>query len=204
MARPREFDEPAVLDAAVQCFWTRGYEATSMRELADAMGITGASLYNAFGGKRSLFGQALERYVRQSFDDRVRRCERMPPLQAIRVFFDEIIERSLSDPQRKGCMLVNSAMEVAPHDPEFQHAIRDILVSMECFFLRCVEAGQQQGTITRSQAAEDLARLLLGSLLGIRVLARSRPERALLEGLMRPIFALLDHGCAQKGDDAHD
>ena len=59
MARPREFDESAALDAAVDCFWREGYEATSVRDLAARMGITGTSLYNAFGDKRSLFRQAL-------------------------------------------------------------------------------------------------------------------------------------------------
>ena len=56
MARPREFDEGEALDAAMDCFWRDGYEATSVRDLAARMGITGASLYNAFGDKRSLFG----------------------------------------------------------------------------------------------------------------------------------------------------
>ena len=93
MARPREFDEEAALTAASGCFWARGYEATSTRDLADAMGIGGKSLYNAFGDKHALFRQALERYV-QRFDVRVSRLEgRMPPRQAIRAFFDEIVER---------------------------------------------------------------------------------------------------------------
>jgi TetR/AcrR family transcriptional repressor of nem operon len=193
MARPREFDEKAVLEAAIQCFWMRGYEATSIRDLAVNMGITSASLYNAFGDKRSLYRQALDHYVDQSFGDRVKRFEtHLLPRQAISAFFEEIIERSLSDPQRKGCMLVNSAMEVAPHDPEFQRAIAGILVQVEAFFRRCVEAGQRDGTIATLQPAEDLARHLLGILVAIRVLARARPERALLEGLARPVFALLD------------
>ena len=67
MARPREFDEAAVLDAAIQQFWLRGYEATSVRDLADEMGIAGASLYNAFGSKRMLFERSLNRYLDQTF-----------------------------------------------------------------------------------------------------------------------------------------
>ena len=194
MARPREFDETAALDAAVQCFWKRGYEATSTRDLAAKMGITGASLYNAFGDKRSLYRRALDHYVDQSFRDRIGRFEgNFGPRDAIGAFFDEIVKRSLSDKQRKGCMLVNSALEVAPHDPEFHRVVNAVLEQVEAFFLRCVVAGQRDGTIANSQSAEDLARLLLSTLLGIRVLARTRPERALLEGLVRPIFALLDN-----------
>jgi TetR/AcrR family transcriptional repressor of nem operon len=193
MARPREFDETAALDAAVQCFWARGYEATSVRDLADSMGITGASLYNAFGDKRALYRRALDRYVEQSFLDRVGRFEnQMPPRAAIAAFFNEIVKRSLADKERKGCMLVNSALEVAPHDPEFQRVVADVLVQVEAFFRCCVVAGQSDGSISVAQSAEDLGRVLLSTLLGIRVLARTRPERALLEGLVRPIAALLD------------
>jgi TetR/AcrR family transcriptional regulator, transcriptional repressor for nem operon len=195
MARPREFEEAAVLCAAAECFWAYGYEATSVRDLAVKMGITGASLYNAFGDKRSLYRRALDYYVENSFGDCVRRFEgHMAPRDVIEAFFAEIIDRSLNDKQRRGCMLVNSAFEVAPHDPEFQRVVAGVLVEIEAFFRRNVEAAQRAGTITSSQSAEDFARLLLGLLLGIRVLARTRPERALMEGIMRPVFALFDAG----------
>jgi TetR/AcrR family transcriptional regulator, transcriptional repressor for nem operon len=59
MPRPREFDEASALKAAMECFWRRGYEATSVRDLSDAMGLTAPSIYNAFGDKRQLFGRAL-------------------------------------------------------------------------------------------------------------------------------------------------
>jgi TetR/AcrR family transcriptional regulator, transcriptional repressor for nem operon len=193
MARPREFDEDAVLDAAVYRFWLHGYNATSVRELAESMGITNASLYNAFGDKRALFRRALAHYVENSFGHRVSRFEaKLSPREAIGAFFREIVERSVSDDERKGCLLVNSALEVAPHDPEFQKAIAEVLMKVESFFRRCVAAGQASGEISNAQSADDLAGLLLSTLLGIRVLARARPERALLEGLMRPALALLD------------
>jgi TetR/AcrR family transcriptional repressor of nem operon len=192
MARPKAFDEATALDAATQCFWERGYFGTSVRDLADRMGINGASLYNTFSDKRSLYRQALERYVDQGFRDRVGRMEgHLPPLQAIGNFLSEVIERSLADPKRKGCLLVNSALELSPQDPEFERIIGGILVQVEAFFHRCVEAGQRDGTITRDQPAEDLARLLLGTLVGLRVLARARPERELLEGMVRPVLAML-------------
>jgi TetR/AcrR family transcriptional repressor of nem operon len=192
MARPREFDETLALDAATKCFWKHGYEATSVRTLADEMGITGASLYNTFGDKRSLFRRALNHYVESSFGERVSRLEELPPREAIQAFFAEIIERSMGDPQRKGCLLVNSALELAPHDAHFRRAIGKVLLRVEAFFRRCVEAGQRSGTISSAQSAQDVARLLVAVLLGMRVLARNRPERPLLEGVLRPVLALLD------------
>jgi TetR/AcrR family transcriptional repressor of nem operon len=193
MARPREFDEAAVLDAAIERFWQSGYEATSVRDLADEMNIAGASLYNAFGGKRSLYERALNRYLDQTFRERIRRLEpSLPPREAIVAFLQEIVKRSLADKQRRGCMLVNSAIESAPHDSKFFDIVAIFLDEVERFFFRCVSNGQKDGTITRAYSAEDLSRSLLGALLGIRVLARVRPERKLLEGLLRPILGLLD------------
>lgn len=190
MARPREFDEIAVLDAAVQCFWARGFEATSVRELANGMGIAGASLYNSFGDKRALYERALKHYVANGFLERAIRFETtLSPLAAIEAFFDEIVRLSLSDKDRKGCMLVNSA--AAPHDEDFREIVAAVLVEVERFFLRVVKAGQKDGSIARTQPAANLARLLLSLLLGVRVLARTRPERALLEGAVAPALALI-------------
>ena len=192
MARPREFDEQAVLDAAIQCFWRRGYEATSVRDLVEKTGITSASLYNAFGDKRALYQRALDRYVEESIAERIRRCEELSPRAAIGAFFADILKRSLSDPLHKGCMLVNAVIDVAPHDPDFQKIVSSVLVRIEAFFLDRIEAGQADGTITRSLSANDLAHHLLGVLMGVRVLARVRPEPALLRGVIAPALALLD------------
>jgi TetR/AcrR family transcriptional repressor of nem operon len=191
MARPREFDEGVVLDAAIQCFWSRGFEATSVQDLVGRTGITAASLYNAYGDKRSIFRTALEQYVEGSIGERIRRCEALPPRRAIGTFFDEILSRSLNDREHKGCMLVNSALELAPHEPEFRKIIASVLCRIESFFLHCIESGQADGSIAHSAPAEILARHLLGVLMGVRVLARVRPERTLLEGVVAPALALL-------------
>jgi TetR/AcrR family transcriptional repressor of nem operon len=193
MARPREFDEVTALEAAIECFWHRGYEATSVRDLADKMGISGPSLYNAYGDKRALFAQALDRYVDHSARALIKRLESsLPPRQAVRRFIEEIIERSVNDRERRGCFLINSALEVAPHDKELGALIADRLAEIEAFFYRSIKAAQAEGAIRQDRVAKDLARLLLGVLLGIRVLARSKPERALLEGVARPALALLN------------
>jgi TetR/AcrR family transcriptional regulator, transcriptional repressor for nem operon len=193
MARPREFNEGIVLDAAIECFWRQGYEATSVRDLAAAMGISGPSLYNAFGDKRALFAKALESYLDQSARAMIKRVEEsLPPKEAIRRFLDEIIESSVSDRERRGCFLINSALEVAPHDSELGEFIADRFGEIEAFFYRSIKAAQAERAIPRNRAPRDLARLLLGVLLGIRVLARSKPNRALLEGIARPALALLD------------
>jgi TetR/AcrR family transcriptional repressor of nem operon len=191
--RPREFDEATALDAAIACFWQRGYEATSVRDLAESMGISGPSLYNSFGSKHELFVQALERYLDRGLRARVTRLQStLSPKQAIRRFFEEIIDRSVNDRERRGCFLINSALEVAPHDPELGRVIADRLGEIESFFQRSIKAAQADGSVPRERNAKDTARLLLGVLLGLRVLARSKPERSLLEGVARPALALLE------------
>jgi TetR/AcrR family transcriptional repressor of nem operon len=192
MARPIAFDQTVALDAAIECFWHHGYRASSVRDLAASMGICGTSLYNSFGNKRALFIKALERYLDHSLRARIGRLQPLPPKQAIRGFFDEIIERSLKDRARRGCLLINSALEVAPHDRKLGVEIAQRLTEIEDFFRDRIMAGRADGSIPKRVDADNVARLLLGVLLGIRVLARSRPERALLEGMARPALALLD------------
>jgi TetR/AcrR family transcriptional repressor of nem operon len=193
MARPREFDETAALEAAITCFWSRGYEATSVRDLAENMGLSAPSLYNTYGDKHALFVQALEHYLDRSMRERIERLQKsLPPKQAVRKFIGEIIDHSVSDRARRGCFLVNSALEMAPHDKKLGGLIADRLTELEAFFARSIRKAQAEGTVPRKPVAKDLARLLLGVVLGIRVLARVRPERDSLESLARPALALLD------------
>jgi TetR/AcrR family transcriptional repressor of nem operon len=191
MVRSRSFDEGLVLDAAMERFWKRGYVATSVRDLGEAMGLGAASLYNAFGDKRALFERCLDRYLDANMRARIARFEAtLPPRQAIEALLAEIVERSMHD--RLGCMLVNSALEVAPHDAAIAKVVTARLSELEAFFRRCAVAGQRDGSIDATRDASDLARLLLTTVIGLRVLARGRPERELLEGAVRQVLVLLN------------
>jgi TetR/AcrR family transcriptional repressor of nem operon len=193
MGRLKAFDEDQVLDRAVDCFWLRGYEATSVRDLADRMGIGGASLYNAYGDKRGLFIAALARYADRSMRERIARLEQGGrPKEAIRAFLAEIVDRSLEDPDRKGCLLVNSALDVAPHDAAIGRVVADYLGELRAFFRRNLVAARAAGQVPRQADPDELANHLLGVVLGIRVLARTRADRAQLEAIARPALRLLD------------
>jgi TetR/AcrR family transcriptional regulator, transcriptional repressor for nem operon len=200
MARTREFDEQKAIDAAVDCFWARGYEATSVRDLADRMGIGGASLYNAYGGKAALFTKSLERYANRSMRDRIARMEeRHRPLDAIRAFLAEIVDRSVRDPDRKGCLLVNSALDVAPHDAKIGKVVAGYLDELRAFFRRNLKAARAAGQLPRSVDPEEMAGHLLGVLLGIRVLARTGATRRQLDGVARPALKLLKQATPREG-----
>jgi len=164
-----------------------------MRDLAASMGLTAPSLYNAFGDKQTLYARALERYLDSTTRDRLRRYETsLPPKEAIYQFFAEIVDQSIKDRKRKGCFLVNSALEVAPHQSELGAVISKQFADIEAFFKRCILAAQANGTAPRGVDATNTARLLLGALLGIRVLARSASDRSLLGGVVAPALALLE------------
>lgn len=200
MARAKAFDEEKAIDSAVDCFWARGYNATSVRDLAEHMDIGSASLYNAYGDKRGLFTKALERYANRSMRERIARLEASHcPKRAIWAFFAEIIERSVKDPDRKGCLLVNSALDVAPHDAAIAKLVAAYLDEIRAFFRRNAEAARGAGNAPRSIDPEAVADHLLGVVLGIRVLARTGAKRGLLEGVARPALELLNLPARPRG-----
>jgi TetR/AcrR family transcriptional repressor of nem operon len=193
MARPRTFDEDEALDAAIVCFWRHGYGATSVRDLGDEMGLGSASLYNAFLDKRTLFLRALDRYLDGTMRERIARLEQaLPPKAAVKAFVDEVVERSVNDPERRGCMLINAAAEFGTRDREFGQEIAARLEELQGFFRRVIARARADGSLARDRDPAELSRLMLGVVVAIRVLARVRPERALLKGIARPALALLD------------
>jgi TetR/AcrR family transcriptional repressor of nem operon len=193
MTRPRSFDEPEVLDAAIDCFWRRGYAATSMRDLSGEMGLGSASLYNAFSDKRTLFVRALDRYLDQTMRERIARLERTaPPKRAVTAFIAEIVERSVDDPGQRGCMLVNAAAEIAPLDRELGRHIGACLDELHAFFRRCIVRAKADGSVPADRDAAEIAALLLAVVMGIRVLARAKPDRKLLRRIAKPALAMLD------------
>lgn len=156
------------------------------------MGIHGPSLYNAFGDKRGLFIEALERYAACSMRERITRLEEMAsPVAAIHAFFQELIEKSLSDPEKRGCMIVNTALDIAAHDEKIREIVSNLLGEIEGFFRRAVEAANLVELVQQKPGPEDMGRLLLGIVIGIRVLARTGATRDVLEGTLRPALALL-------------
>lgn len=192
MVRPKAFDEDGAIDAAVDCFWAHGYEATSVRHLAEAMGIGGASLYNAYGDKRELFVRSLERYANRSMRERIARIEaRHPPRQAIAAFLAEIIERSVRDPGCKGCLLVNSALDAVSREPGLGQAVAAYLGEIRAFFRRSLDAARRTGDIAKGLDLDVVSGHLLGIVLAIRVLARTGARRKLLESVAQPALDLL-------------
>lgn len=193
MARPRSFEETEALDAAIACFWRQGRDGASVRDLAAEMGINGPSLYNAFGDKQALFARALERYVDCFVRERIQRLEQLSSAKAaITGFFEELIQRSITDPEQRGCLLINAAMEHRSDDPELQEQVQRYLEELKGFFRRALERAIALNEIHATLNPEDVSRLLLAVVIGLRTTARLDPSEAALRGVVRPMLSFLD------------
>ncbi len=188
----KQFDVDDALNTAMQAFWARGYEATSVQDLVDCMGINRGSLYATFGDKRSLFIQALRRYDATHRQAWVKALGQTGSAkQAITGAFADVVASALETGSRDGCLLVNTALELSPHDEEISEIVRRGLAGMESFFRRMIENGQASGELPRHLDSVATARSLLGLFVGLRVLSRSRPEAPLLRSIARQAEALL-------------
>ena len=195
MPRKKEFDVDAVLDKAMTAFWTRGYEATSLNDLLDCMQIQRASLYNAFGDKHTLFLETLRRYDTIYHQAEIEKLLKIPsPRRAILRLFEDIITSVLENKARKGCFLVNTALELSPHDPEVAEVVREAFIKRELFFRKMIEKGRTGGEISQTVVPTATARALLSLYIGLRVLSRSRPEKALLQSIGKQVKILLPPG----------
>ncbi len=188
----KQFDSDKALTDAMNIFWSRGYESTSMQDLVDSMGINRGSLYATFGSKRSLFLQALRHY-----DDIHRKAwvaelaATQSPRSAILQAFEAAISAVFDAGSRDGCLLVNTALELSPHDPEISEIVGNGLAEMERFFGAMIRAGQEAGEIADRVDPVGTARALLSLFIGLRVLSRSRPEEPLLRSVADQADALL-------------
>ena len=97
----------------------------------------------------------------------------------------------LDQDSRDGCLLVNTALELSPHDQEISGIVAEGLAGMEAFFRDRIEAGQRSGEIPAQIDALETGRALLGLFVGLRVLSRNRPESALLHSLRHQAEALI-------------
>ena len=192
MPRPREFDYDEVLDRAMQRFWGHGYEATSVQDLVQVMGINRASIYNTFGDKRRLYLAVLERYQNQVVAGWLDQLDNADdPRVAIRSIFEAAVESSILDAERRGCLIVNAAVEMAPRDSGVDAYITRNLSAIEEGFYRALCQAQQRGEVDKARDVRALARFLVNNLEGLFVLARATPDRPLLDDIVSVTLSIL-------------
>ena len=175
MARPREFDESAAVERAMQAFWAHGYEGTSTQELCAATGLGRSSVYNTFTSKKVLFRRSLEHYTTRELGRRKAILEG-PGTAAERLaaVLDTAVE---AGPEGRGCLVVNTLAELGLPDDEVGAALRRDTEQNLAMFAECVREGVLDGSLRDGLAPADVAEFLLSTISGIRVMGRRGSRR---------------------------
>ncbi|MFI4988183.1 MAG: TetR/AcrR family transcriptional regulator [Alphaproteobacteria bacterium] len=192
MPRSKAFDPDTALRKAMQLFWRQGYEATTIDELVHAMAVNRASLYATFGDKRQLFRRALERYFTAVLAPRLAALEEAPsPLEGLRGLLGEVVAFAAGDPQRRGCLAVNTACELAGHDAEVAALLKQRSEELEHLLVRVIARARDLGEIASGRDPVPQARLLATVIDGLRVCSKRGAERAVLESIASAALAAL-------------
>jgi len=190
----KSYDETEVLERAMHAFWAHGYEATSMNDLVAATGINRGSIYAAFDGKRALFLRALKHYDKIHRADHLARiADSHGPKDAILAAFEGAAAQTGGAGSPGGCLVVNTVLELSPHDPEVRDLVDRSLRDVEDFFFERIEAAKTDGSLPRTTAARETAQALLGLFLGLRVLTRGKRRTDAAQAIVRQARALLEY-----------
>lgn len=190
MARTKEFDPDVALDRAMELFWQNGYEATSMADLTERLGIGRASLYATFGDKRRLYLKAVQRYLEREPSPVELLSQPGPALPAVRALVELYVQESLDDEQRKGCLVVNSATELLPRDRPVARLVESSWDGLEVALTSALTRARAQGELPTGRDPRALARFLLVFLQGVRVMGKS-PDAGRLRDAADHALALL-------------
>ena len=170
MARPREFDEAEVLAKAMDVFWTHGYDATSIADLMDATGLAKGSLYKGFGDKKHLFTLALDAYLADA-NSRLAECDASSESGrvALEQVFAGVVAMSTGSGVRRGCLSVNSAIELGPHDSTVRNRLRRNARQKEGTFATIVARGIADGSLRKDLDPQAAARCITTMTNGLQV-----------------------------------
>jgi TetR/AcrR family transcriptional repressor of nem operon len=176
----------------MEVFWDKGYGAATPNELVEALGIGKGSLYHAFGSKRRLFELALRHYRDTRAARLIEVLGQPGPVKArLSDALTAIVEMGLASPARRGCLAVNTAAELAGADEEAVGLVREMFDRTERAFASLIEEGKRSGEIDPDRNSEDLASLLLNTVIGLQIgtMVASGPAR--LDAAVRAIVDLL-------------
>lgn len=181
----KTYDEAEVLEAAMHAFWSDGYHGTSMAGLVAATGLNRGSLYAGFGNKRALFLRALRHYdetYRSGLLDQFRQDG--PGKESILAVFETVARGDAQMPG--GCLMVQSAMERAPHDPEIATIVESSMAEVEAFFAACLSQGDSP-----PPDAGETAKVLQGLMIGILVMTRTNRDSPSIPAMLAQVRSLV-------------
>jgi TetR/AcrR family transcriptional regulator, copper-responsive repressor len=182
--RPRSYEPDEALGQARDAFWDAGFTGTSLDDLSDATGMNRPSLYGAFGDKRALYLQTLERY--REMGRAVMReelfAEPRPLEDALRGMFARAISIYLAGKRgARGCFLVGTATAEAVQDAEIRTVLADGLHELDDLLATRLRQALDSGELKSDLEPADLARVLCGIMNSLALRARAGESRATLE-----------------------
>ena len=180
MPRPRTFARAAVVEAAKNAFWEKGYEGTPISDLERGTGLNRSSLYLAFGGKRALFDEALDRYVADFIDPLIGTMEVVPAgLGEISAFFSRVRDVLIDDPSLagRGCLMVNTIAELSRRDGGAADRAASFRDRLQRAFAHALEGAAALGDVD-GRTVQRRASILAAGTLGIWLSARIDPSHA--------------------------
>lgn len=190
--RPPLFERDRALEEAMTLFWRRGYEAASMPELENCMGLNRSSLYNSFGSKHDLFGLALERYARMLAETVLAPLEDgTGGLADLHEFVARVRALMAGPGVSDGCLLVNSMIEFGGSDGDVCRVSERHFTRLRKAFAAALSRAAASGEAQDGQT-EDRANALMGLIMGVLVAVRARLPAAQVEGLFAAAAALID------------
>ncbi len=192
MSRYQEFDTKEALHQAMKLFWHNGYEATSIADLLKATGLSKSSLYATFGGKRDLFLAAFDAYRNARREEADMMLSQSPAREGVRHFYQIILEGAKADEFTNGCMSINQAVEMAPHDEDVRVRVKQDFQCMEKMLTKTIERGRIDGSIKGRKTPRELARILVTAFPGLQVMVRARCDHERLDEAFNLVLSLLD------------
>ena len=177
----------------MQLFWCRGFEATSIQDLVDATGVGRGSLYAAFGSKEGVYLAALDRYIEQLAAPMLAALSSGRSIRTVvRDVLLQLVDEAVHDADRRGCLMVNAATERMAHDTAVARRVRDTVSAMEDALTTALGAAQDAGQVTSERSARDLARFLVLTVQGLRVMGVVEPDRRALRASVEVALRCLD------------
>ncbi|MDV8068599.1 TetR/AcrR family transcriptional regulator [Rhodococcus sp. IEGM 1366] len=172
MARSQEFNSTSAITAALDVFWARGYEGTSLTDLETATGLSRSSLYNSFGNKRGVFDAAVQMYLEHVIRPRLRGLTDNPTPDAVERYLTSLrgaIATMTPDSPRRGCLLLNAAAGIGAHDDAVAAVIRSYRQELSDAIASGLQASFPSAT---AATLADRTRILLSCTVSALVLAR--------------------------------
>jgi TetR/AcrR family transcriptional repressor of nem operon len=193
MARPREFELDDTLDRAMQAFWAKGFEATSLDDLCAATGLGRSSLYAAFGDKQGLYLDVLARYEAAA----VSRIDAAisgsaSPRAGIVAFVHKIVDDIVAGPGRRGCFIGNCAAELARQDKVVASRVRESMARVQNTFRDVLLQAKGAGQLGKNADVDALAAFLMSGIQGLRLVGKANPDRAVLTNIANVMLRCLD------------